>query len=533
MLSVLIPKWLQVTELKRLKREKIRELALTSPSPTPSPPPGPSSNQLYVYLVSGGGQPWDRSLAHAVNSTQYTAQLCQLFLSHFYPHLHVVLIHSHTDVFHYDGNVAFVNTQLLPRLQSHRRDLAALFYEKWQSHLHTVLTVTDGPPARVAAVSASLRSFTPDCLHMWQLKSFWHEYPAVSGQGEDDVEYQSFEKLEMTPPIRLVDCGDEAVVQTVDRLMAFKRMFEGKRDIGEYNEMATFWMRKSKKPVLSVVMVESKRGGRRFYRGINMEVSMPTGSLCSERSAIASALSDDVGLCRKDIKVIAVLALPLEGRGVRDKEVEAEERKKEEDLLRQMTLLNSNSPLLRMEGGPPLSPLALEENEGVGRRNGGVMEMKEKGVDERKEREETREGVGGVDGMEVGSKRGRDDGESGVDDGVGDGVKRRRLPHELSISTERTASVGSEGWDASPSFLSTKGGMRDYLRQQQQLEGELLWMKIRREHHSGDDEGRNPINPCGACNEWLKKIAEVNPDFKVITFTATDCQTCFIKGVKM
>jgi hypothetical protein len=25
----------------------------------------------------------------------------------------------------------------------------------------------------------------------------------------------------------------------------------------------------------------------------------------------------------------------------------------------------------------------------------------------------------------------------------------------------------------------------------------------------------NPIAPCGACNEWLRKIAEVNPDFKV------------------
>ena len=25
----------------------------------------------------------------------------------------------------------------------------------------------------------------------------------------------------------------------------------------------------------------------------------------------------------------------------------------------------------------------------------------------------------------------------------------------------------------------------------------------------------NPLDPCGACMEWLKKIAEVNPDFKV------------------
>jgi cytidine deaminase len=29
----------------------------------------------------------------------------------------------------------------------------------------------------------------------------------------------------------------------------------------------------------------------------------------------------------------------------------------------------------------------------------------------------------------------------------------------------------------------------------------------------------NPMKPCGACREWLKKIAEVNPSFKVLTFT--------------
>jgi hypothetical protein len=51
-------------------------------------------------------------------------------------------------------------------------------------------------------------------------------------------------------------------------------------------------------------------------------------------------------------------------------------------------------------------------------------------------------------------------------------------------------------------------------------------------HHLHAPDERNPINPCGACNEWLKKIAEVNPDFKVVTFTSTDCSTCFVKAVK-
>ena len=28
--------------------------------------------------------------------------------------------------------------------------------------------------------------------------------------------------------------------------------------------------------------------------------------------------------------------------------------------------------------------------------------------------------------------------------------------------------------------------------------------------------------------EWLKKISEVNPDFKVLTFTSTNCEKIFI-----
>ena len=30
------------------------------------------------------------------------------------------------------------------------------------------------------------------------------------------------------------------------------------------------------------------------------------------------------------------------------------------------------------------------------------------------------------------------------------------------------------------------------------------------------DSDLNPIKPCGACMEWLKKIAEVNPRFSVM-----------------
>jgi cytidine deaminase len=47
-------------------------------------------------------------------------------------------------------------------------------------------------------------------------------------------------------------------------------------------------------------------------RGMNVEVSMPTGSLCSERAAIASALASDPSLSRRHFKLIAVLSHSLQ-----------------------------------------------------------------------------------------------------------------------------------------------------------------------------------------------------------------------------
>ena len=41
----------------------------------------------------------------------------------------------------------------------------------------------------------------------------------------------------------------------------------------------------------------------------------------------------------------------------------------------------------------------------------------------------------------------------------------------------------------------------------------------------------NPLKPCGACIEWLKKIAEVNPAFSVVTFTDAQCTGVYVEQV--
>ncbi|CAM9922424.1 unnamed protein product, partial [Sphacelaria rigidula] len=75
------------------------------------------------------------------------------------------------------------------------------------------------------------------------------------------------------------------------------------------DDLASFWLRKTKRPVLAVLLVQKAGGKPQLYRGTNMEVSMPTGSLCAERNVIGSALAADLALLRRDIKAVAVLAM--------------------------------------------------------------------------------------------------------------------------------------------------------------------------------------------------------------------------------
>lgn len=43
----------------------------------------------------------------------------------------------------------------------------------------------------------------------------------------------------------------------------------------------------------------------------------------------------------------------------------------------------------------------------------------------------------------------------------------------------------------------------------------------------------NPLKPCGACLEWLKKIAEVNPSLSVVTFTDANCNGVYVEEISL
>ena len=137
-------------------------------------------------------------------------------------------------------------------------------------------------------------------MHFWQLKSFWHSAKLC----QEDIESHSFEEIATVPPMTVKSVQkshgsyDESLVAIVaDEMKAFKECFERQRY--QENDLMKFWLRKTQKLVMAVLLVIKPDGSQKLYRGTNMEVSMPTGSLCAERNVIGTALSDDLSVRRQ------------------------------------------------------------------------------------------------------------------------------------------------------------------------------------------------------------------------------------------
>ncbi|ETV71983.1 hypothetical protein, variant [Aphanomyces astaci] len=406
LLGILVPKWLQV-------------LADVHSA----------ESQQLLYLISGAGIPRNASHSICGNSTEYTAALMSKFVSAYYPNIHVTQIHSGSNIFRYDDNVQFMTRQLRPVLEAHRDLLVTKVGDHWKSHFHLTIAYADGPPARLSALNAALRVYQPSYLHVWQLKTFWHEKKLSL----DDVDFHPFENVEATPAVAVADLHDAPLVaRAVDEIKAFRDQFVQGEHLGEVGQ---FWLRKSRKPVLAVLLVEKRTSSGDVqvvvHRGMNCEVSMPTGSLCAERNAIGSALANDPTLLRQSLKMIAVLSVSLHPLKLAPPPPPS---------------LSSTSLLLP---APPALILAHATTTTV------------------------------TTAVEASPKTGRK-------------PKRPR-----TISCDASVPSIQAALDAVDASAATEKDL-------------------------------NPLAPCGACNEWLLKIAEANPSFKIVTFDSIDCDSVYI-----
>jgi hypothetical protein len=111
-----------------------------------------------IILVSGRGEPIDNKSNNLDNSTEFTAKLIKLFVEEVYPDIDVQLLHSTTNLFRYDANIAFVRQDLLPKIDEIREDILS-DDPKWRDRLKLTLSFADGSTARISAINASLKYF--------------------------------------------------------------------------------------------------------------------------------------------------------------------------------------------------------------------------------------------------------------------------------------------------------------------------------------------------------------------------------------
>ena len=180
------------------------------------------------------------------------------------------------------------------------------FNPDWRQSVSVTYSFADGSAARSHAIQAALRPYRPTYFHFWQLKTFWHESKIT----DEDIEVHSFEEME-TVPAMAVDQTPDTVMMAVNEMKAYRKDFLETLKGGGRSDLKAFWLRKTGKPVLAVLLVQKPGGKYVLYRGTNMEVSMPTGSLCAERNVIGTALANDPGLKREDLLLVAVLSLQL------------------------------------------------------------------------------------------------------------------------------------------------------------------------------------------------------------------------------
>ena len=340
-------------------------------------------------------------------------------------------VHSGSGIFRFDHNVEFINRHLKPTIRAHCSKLADALEDDWTDFFHMFISLTDGSPARIAALNAGLREFRPDYLHVLQPKSFFYSNRIES----ENLCYEPFEKIDVRPAMSH-KMLTKRCRSLVSEMISFRDKFErcsSESSSSKKSELGSFWLRKTKKPVLAVLLVQKpNESSPRFFYGINMEVSMPTGSLCAERNCIGTALSSDFTLQRRDIQMVAVLSVP----------------KRRDD---------GTSSSSHVVLSPEKSSSSLVSTQ----------------------TEQPHEGFAGTLSASGSPRK---------------PIKRRRL-----------------------------GSSFDKFLQDHQ----------HKDNHHHHHNSSNPISPCGACMEWLRKIAEVNPTFRVVTFSDTSCDKVFVRSVPM
>lgn len=603
-------------------------------------PRAASKTKQVIVLVSGSGRRRDDGTIQD-NSTRYTARLLRAFVSRAYRDIEVWVAHSHHDVYRHDQNVRFLRS-VQTTIRAFRQEAVRRHGDAWSTRFHVSSTLGGGTPARVAAATATLRVFSPDLYHLVELKRMWH----LNALRFADVDHRSFEagdaQYEVVagslpgPLRRLVTemrahCASFAAVRDAgprdvwssDVALRGASGSTAAASVSPGHDLESFWMRKSRKPVLAVLLVRWPRQLQEahslpeyeVFRGINLEVSLPTGSLCSERAAIAAALASRPFLRREHFVAIAVLSASLTPAHRRPTTMPTLQPRESAEMAAgapdteactradhrvaaslteasadgdDASAVSPPSPAPHLPAPIPLAPSwamlpgasrsTVERGLGLERaglrpraiRVGGGLGFVEApfGCDchdvfealEAEGGSEQHEGVTGEagaasgasgDGMLPGRAVTAGSGASDTVEAAWGAVlpldAAGRPPAAAPASAFPTASGLSTDGPATPGGVEAweGGGMhRSDSASSIGLQSPAVAPVAAEERvaaavkqglgagFSGSDVVSNPLPPCGSCAEWLRKVNEVQPDFRVLMFRDTSCERVIVRSVQ-
>jgi cytidine deaminase len=185
--------------------------------------------------------------------------------------------------------------------------------EHWRDHFQLFLSLNTGTTVMISAIALTFTEWKPTFLNISKARQEalqstpevpTNEYKATSHEMSSINQWIQVTEEEL----------NEAARMAVSELRVWRHEYLIKRpirpkELWDLDEDAVFFHRKGFKEVLCVVVVRNPNGDLVPVRGANIEVSLPTGTLCAERNAIGTAFCQNPNLRRRDIKAVAVLSL--------------------------------------------------------------------------------------------------------------------------------------------------------------------------------------------------------------------------------
>ena len=268
------------------------------------------NNSYHITFFTKGGE---IDLLQRGSSTEYIGKSLIYIIQNLYPYIRFSQLHDGSeDDFSFKGRPEFFRKQVHPHISRIRREIVNHYAkedkEKWAQYFFLHLSLNTGTTTVFISTLNALQPYRPDLFHVK------HAYKWPDRVME--VEHINQQQLKQSPAVSIEHIDSTVQLFAIRKMQEWRDYFTQTKQIREQDkESPSFFFRKGKQEVLSLVVVRVEGEGKKLiaFRGVNLEVSLPTGSLCAERNAIGSALIHNPNLKRENILCIAILSLGKKG----------------------------------------------------------------------------------------------------------------------------------------------------------------------------------------------------------------------------